>query len=361
MSSDYYTILGVPKNASADEIKKAYRKLAHQHHPDKKTGDEKKFKEINEAYQVLSDTTKRQQYDQFGSAYNQAGQGGNPFGGFDFSQGGFQGGPFDGSQGQDFGDIFDMFGDVFGRGRQRTEDLTRGADLQIRLEIDFKDSVRGAEKSIELSKESTCQDCDGFGAEKGSKLRDCSICNGTGQVRQRVSSLLGNMMRVSTCTTCHGTGKIPEKKCKNCGGDGRVKMKKALKVQIPAGINHGETLVVRGQGQAGLQGGQTGDLYIQTLVKADKRFTRVGEDIIYNLTINATDAMLGAKKTVPSIDGDKEIEIPSGTQVGDKVRLKGLGVHGRHKGDEVINLQIQLPRHLNGKARRLVEELQNEL
>lgn len=359
MSNDYYTILGVSKTASQDEIKKAYRKLAHEHHPDKKTGDEKKFKEINEAYQVLSDSKKRQQYDQFGRTFDGAqgfggSQQGNPFAGFDFSQGGFQG---------DISDIFDMFGDVFGQGRRRTrtEDLTRGADLQVRLEIDFKDSVRGAEKTVELSKEIMCEVCSGHGTEKGSKLRDCSVCNGSGQVHQQVSSLFGNITHVTTCSTCRGSGKVPEKKCTNCSGDGRIKTKKSLKIDIPAGINTGETLVVRSQGQAGFRGGKAGDLYIQINVKPDKRFIRIGRDIVYKLEVNVTDAMLGTKVTIPTIDGDKEIDIPAGSQIGDSVRLRGYGVWGLQKGDQVIQLDIQLPRKLSGRAKKLAEELAEEL
>ncbi len=354
MSTDYYKILGVEKGAPDDEIKRAYRKLAHQYHPDKKTGDEKKFKELNEAYQVLSDPKKRAQYDQFGSAYNQAG--GNPFGGGQ----GFGG--FDFSQGQDFGDIFSMFGDFFGQQRSgRPEDLTRGHDLQVRLDIDFKDSVLGAQETVELNKDAVCSECGGGGSQKGTEPKNCPDCNGSGQVRERVSSLLGNMMRVATCSTCKGSGKIPDKKCSNCGGDGRLKTKKSLRIDVPAGINDRETLVVRGQGQAGFRGGRAGDLYIHISVRPDKRFKRIGRDIIYELPTSIADAMLGAKVKVPTIDGEKEIEIPSGTQVGDSIKLKGLGVRGHHKGDQIINLQIQLPGHISGKARKLVEELKKEL
>lgn len=358
MALDYYKTLGVEKSASADEIKKAYRKLAHQHHPDKQGGDEKKFKEINEAYQVLSDPQKRSQYDQFGSSFQSGFNAGGPFGS---GQGGYDFNNFD------LNDIFDMFGGAFGgrAGRSR-EDHSRGADIEVSFSVDFYTSIRGGNKKIELVKENICDTCDGTGAKSGAGSTTCQNCKGSGEVREATRSIFGNVVRVTTCHTCNGTGKIPKEKCPTCNGDGRVKSKKTLDVTIPGGIRDGETLVVRGQGQAGLRGGRAGDLYIRIRTESDRRFKIVGDDLVYNLSIRVTDALLGKNMRVPTLDGEKEIEIPAGAQDGEELRLKGLGVHSRHlgrtgKGDQIIKIKIEIPKKLSGRARKLAEELSLEI
>lgn len=380
---DYYTTLGVPKSASQDEIKKAYRKLAHQHHPDKQGGDEKKFKEINEAYQVLSDPSKRAQYDQFGSVppggFGSQGFGGRGFDGFDFSRGfgGFrQGGPFGGAQGgQEFDpeDIFDLFGDIFGggfgrarsAGSQRAQEKTGGDDIRINLTLSLRDVARGASKKIELSKDVICQECGGSGANPpaggGSGLVDCTVCSGKGEVRETTASFFGNVTRVSTCHICRGKGKVPKNNCQACKGEGKKRSKKNIELDIPAGLKNDEILVVKGEGQAGFRGTKAGDLYIQIKIEQDKMFKRVGNDLVYEMPVRLTDALLGAKVRVPTIDGEKEIEIPAGVQNNEELKLGGLGVWGRPKGDQIVKIKIEIPKKMSGKAKRLVEELAGEI
>jgi len=363
MPADYYKTLSVDKSASADEIKRAYRKLAHEYHPDKKGGNEAKFKEINEAYQVLSDPQKRSQYDQFGASFQNGpfggGQnGGYNAGGFDFSDFGFgQGGSFN------MEDIFEMFGGGFGRrgARHAEAEDNRGADLELRVNISFYTSARGGIEKIELARDVVCETCYGNGAKPGSEMITCSTCKGSGEVKETVRSIFGNMSRAYSCRTCKGSGRIPRENCPTCRGEGRVKGKKSLDVTIPGGIRDGESLVVKGQGQAGFRGGQTGDLYIRVGVESDRRFKRVNEDIYYNLNLKITSAILGGVVRVPTLDGEKEIEIPSGAQDGEELRLKGLGVHGRRKGDQVVKIKIEIPRKLSGKAKKLIEELSLEI
>jgi len=364
-TSDYYKILEVGRGASEDEIKKAYRKLAHQHHPDKAGGDEAKFKEINEAYQVLSDSKKRAQYDQFGSAFGSNGfsaQGGPN--GFDFSDlfGNFSARGRS-AFGGDLNDIFEMFGRGFGsRGSRRArEDVSRGEDIEVAMTIDFFDEARGAKKRVELNKLNRCEECSGSGAKKGSDLVTCSACNGRGEIKENVSSFFGNVTRVSTCGVCLGSGKMPKENCPICRGEGRKKTKKELEITIPAGIKHGEALVVRGQGNAGFRNGTAGDLYIRIRASSDKRFKRVGDDIFYELPVKLTDALLGKILWVPTVDGERELEIPSGVQNGEELRLRGYGIHGHHKGDQIVRIKIEIPKKLGGKARKLVEELSAEI
>ena len=355
------------KSASQDEIKKAYRKLAHQHHPDKAGGSDAEFKKLNEAYQVLSDPKKRQQYDQFGQTFDGAGggSGGQGFGGFEdifrqYQQGGGQQGFSSGGGQWDF-DMSDLFGGIFGGGRTRKEDLTRGHDMELAMEVDFADSIKGATRTVEYQGEVVCSTCEGNGAQKGSKLRQCEKCKGNGQLRQSFGSMFGNITRMVTCNNCQGIGQVPEKVCKTCDGDGRVKEKQSLTLDIPAGIKNGETLVIRGRGQAGLRGGKGGDLYVHIRTRSDKRFVRVGNDVVMDLPIKITDALLGVKIKVATLDGEKEAEVPAGVQEGDEVRLKGLGVRGSRAGDQILKIKIQIPKHLSGKAKKLVEELSREL
>lgn len=369
--NDFYTTLGVPKSASQDEIKRAYRKLAHQHHPDKQGGDEGKFKEINEAYQVLSDPNKRAQYDQFGSTFPGGGQGFGGFGrggfdGFDFSQG-FGG--FERGQEFDAEDIFDLFGDVFGGGfgkargarSQRAQERMGGDDIRINLTLSLREVARGATKKIELSKDVICQECGGSGVERGSGPIDCTVCGGKGEVRETTASFFGNITRIATCNVCRGNGKVPKNNCHFCKGEGKRHSKKIVELDIPVGLKDGEVLVVKGEGQAEFRGTRAGDLYIQIKVESDKRFKRVGNDLFYEMPVKLTDALLGARVRVPTIDGEKEIEIPSGIQNGEELKLGGLGVWGRPKGDQVIKIKIEIPKKLNSRARIIAEELRREI
>lgn len=373
MSNDYYTILGIPKTASSEEVKKAYRKLAHQHHPDKQSGDEKKFKEINEAYQILSDPNKRAQYDQFGPSFEQGGQGFGGFGpggfdGFDFSKG--FGGFRQGGQEFDMEDIFDLFGSAFGGfGRSgstgRSRERVSGEDIKINLTLTLREVARGVTEKVELARDVICEVCGGSGANppagEGSGLIDCSVCDGKGEVRENSTSLFGNITRVYACGVCRGKGQMPKNNCHNCKGEGKKRSRENIEVNIPAGIKNGEVLLVRGKGQAGFRGQKSGDLYIQIKVEPDKRFQRVGNDVTCEIPIKLTDAMLGARISVPTFDGEKEIEIPAGIQNGEELKLNGLGVWGRPRGDQIIKIKIDIPKKISGKARKIVEELSHEV
>ncbi len=366
MANNYYDTLGVSKGASDDEIKKAYRKLAHKHHPDKAGGDEAKFKEINEAYQVLSDKTKRSQYDQFGQTFEQAGRSGGGagqgFGGFDFS--GFQG--FGGGgQGADFefggGDFEDIFSSIFsgGRGGASTR-KKRGKDIQVDVEIDFAEMVSGAKRQINLRKNTTCYYCDGTGGEKGSELKICSTCGGAGRVQKVSRSFFGNFSQVAQCPDCHGVGKVISKKCSKCGGDGRVMAETELEIEIPAGIADGQTLSMQGAGEASGVGGVFGDLYINVHVRAHKELKRSGQDILSSVEVPFSVAALGGETIIETIDGRLTLKIPSGTQSGEQFRVKGKGVPDLHsgvRGNQIVKVIVRIPRKLNREQRRLLEEL----
>lgn len=357
MSKDYYKILGVDKNASQEEIKKAFRKLAHQHHPDKKGGDEAKFKEINEAFQVVGDEAKRKQYDQFGSDFEQAGGfgggGGNPF------QGGFGGMNFD-FGGGGFGDIFgEAFG--FGGGGRGPK---RGNDIQVDVQLEFREAVFGIEKEIRLTKVNACDVCNGNGAEPGSKLSQCSECKGQGQVRRVQQTILGAMQTVATCPRCQGAGQTAEKICKQCRGEGRSKSESNLKVKIPAGIDNGGAIRLAGKGEFPGKGGQAGDLYIRVHVKEDKVLMREGYEIFTESHVTFPQAALGAVIEIDTLDGKKKIEVPEGTQSGQQIRLKELGVphlNSSRRGDQYIKIIVDTPRKISKQTKKLLEELQKEL
>ncbi len=371
MSKDYYNILGISKGASADEIKKAYRTLAHQHHPDKSGGDEAKFKEINEAYQVLSNPQKRQQYDQYGQTFEQAqrqGGFGGGAGGFswdDFARAGSTGG----FQGQnvnfDFGDLGDVFGDLFGFGggsrSKRAQRARQGGDIQTEMNIEFREAVFGVEKIVDLYKLSTCSHCHGNGAEPGTKIETCPTCGGSGQVRQVQQTILGAFQSVGVCPTCQGEGKKASKKCKECGGSGRVKATEKIKVEIPAGISDGETIRLSGKGEAGTHGSHAGDLYITMRVKADRDFKREGDNIISEISITFSQAALGTKVPVLTLDGEVMLHIPSGTQSGKVFKLGGKGVphlRSRGRGDHLVTVTVVTPPHLSREQKKILEELQ---
>lgn len=355
MNKDYYNILGVQKGASKDDIKKAFHKLAHKYHPDKKDGDESKFKEVNEAYQILSDDQKRAQYDQFGSAGPQGGFGnGQGFGGFDF--GGFQ----QGSGGGFEFDLGDMFGDLFGGGRNRGRQR-RGSDLQTSINLDFKESIFGVEKEIRITKPSMCNTCKGNGAKPGTNLETCSQCNGKGSVRNIQRTILGSIATEQVCDKCHGTGKIPKTPCETCKGKGIVNETRTIKVTVPAGIQNGETLRLGGMGEA-ISGGPSGDLYIRVSVTPHKTIIRQNNDLVTSLNIKLTDALLGTQYAIETLDETMPLTIPSGTKVGDSITLKGLGVpiNDRKRGNFIIKLNIKLPEKLSKHAKEVIEELKKE-
>ncbi|MEO5646233.1 MAG: molecular chaperone DnaJ [Candidatus Paceibacterota bacterium] len=355
MAKDYYEVLGVEKKASKDEIKKAFHKLAHKHHPDKNGGDDKKFKEVNEAYQTLSDDGKRSQYDQFGSAAGPSGFGGQgPQGGgfedFDFSQ--FtQGGGFD---------MGDIFGEMFGGG-SRSARNRRGADLQTSISLDFKESIFGVEKEIRVTKPSTCTTCHGDGAKPGTKLHTCDQCNGQGVVKNIQRTILGSIATTQICTKCDGSGKIPDEPCQTCKGKGIVNEARTIKISVPAGIQNGETLRLQDMGEA-MKGVKSGDLYVRITVAPHKTITRINNDLVSTLSIKLTDALLGARYAVETLDGSVSVTVPAGTKIGDTVTLKNHGVpmSARKRGNFIIKLNISLPEKLSKKAKDIIEELKKE-
>ncbi|MCH7492931.1 molecular chaperone DnaJ [Patescibacteria group bacterium] len=371
MAKDYYEILGVAKGATQDEIKKAFRKLAHQHHPDKKGGDESKFKEINQAYQTLSNTQKRQKYDQFGQAYGQpAGAGPGGVNWDDFSRasgsGPFGGGFQSGNVEYDFGDLGDIVGDLFGfgrrSGRRRASQSAAGVDIQAEMTIDFREAVFGQERVIDLYKQINCSHCQGSGAEPGSKIENCKTCGGQGQVERVQQTVLGAFRNVTTCPDCHGEGKISENKCKECRGEGRKKESEKIKVKIPAGINNGDTIRLAGKGEAGVRGAGGGDLYINILVTPDPNFNRVHDDIISDLDVSFTQAALGDKVPIVTLDGEVVLKIPAGMQSGKVFKLKDKGVphlRSRGRGDHLVTVNIVTPTHLTRQQKKLLEELGN--
>lgn len=371
MSKDYYKSLGLEKGASPDEIKKAFRKKAHEYHPDKKGGDEAKFKEINEAYQILGDETKRKQYDQYGSDFESQGGFGGGMNWDDFmratrGQGGFggQGGGFNFNfGGVDLGDIFGDFfgGGAGGGGRGRTQ---RGRDVQVDIELEFKEAVFGVEKEIRLMKNNPCDVCQGSAQEPGSKMTQCSECKGQGQVQQVQRTIFGAMQTVVTCHLCHGNGQVPEKSCKHCSGRGVVKSESTYTVKVPAGIHDGATIRLDGKGESAGVGSMPGSLYIVVHIKSDKIFTRVEDDIHTTLHISFPEAALGTEKEIDTLDGKKTIKISDGIQSKEKIRLKHEGVpHLRSsgRGDHYVEVIVDVPTHLSRNAKKLLEELEQEL
>lgn len=364
MASDYYNILGVSKGASDDEIKKAYRRLAHKYHPDKQGGDEKKFKEINEAYQVLSDKSKRRQYDQFGRTFEGGGfsaQGG-PAPGWDFS--GFQG---FGDRGFDFefggGGFEDIFADVFGGGGARARRKARGQDIQVDMEISFEEMARGTEKEINLYKSAICDHCGGGGAEPGSKMKDCPTCGGSGRIKKTSRSFFGSFSQVAECPECRGEGTTPDKKCAKCGGDGRVKAEQKIKINIPAGIRDGQAVALQGRGEAGGRGSQPGDLYVTVRVRPHAKFTRQDNDILSTEYIPFSTAVLGGKAEINTIEGKLTLKIPAGTQSGETFRIRGEGVpelHGRGRGHQIVKIVVKTPKNLSRDQKELLEKLKDQ-
>jgi len=375
MPKDYYKVLGIDKSASQDEIKKAFRKQAHVHHPDKNNGeDETKFKEINEAYQILGDEKKREQYDQFGdSAFSGQGFGGTGMNWQDFvrqaQQGGFssQGG-FGGQRvNVDFGDLGDIFGEMFGFGggrrRSRQTGPQQGESMEIEMSVSFEEAVFGVEKMIRLSRVVKCEKCNGNGAEPGTKISKCARCNGQGQIVQTRSTMLGTFQTASICPECHGQGKSADKPCSNCHGQGRAEKQDDIKIKIPAGIDNGQTVRMQGLGNAGERGGLSGDLYIHVRVRPNKRFERNGSDIITIEPISVAQAVLGDTIKVETVHGAVNLKIPAGTQPSTKFKLRGKGVphvQSSSKGDHIVIADIKIPKKLSRKEKKLFEELRDE-
>jgi molecular chaperone DnaJ len=362
MSKNYYEILGVEKGASKDDIKKAFRKLAHQHHPDKKTGDPQKFKEASEAYTVLSDDKKRAEYDTYGRVFSDSGGGGGASGfnpndfGFDFS--GFGG---QGAQGfQDF-DLGDIFGTFFGGGSRSRERTKRGADISVDVEISFQEAVFGADRKIILNKTSICDACAGNGAEPGTELKTCSTCNGKGKIHETKSSFLGTFTTVRACTTCNGSGKVPTQKCKKCHGLGVLKKQEEIEIKIPAGIDDGEMIRLSGAGEA-IAGGVSGDLYIKVHVKKHPIFRKEEFNLVTDLNIKLSTALLGGEYVLETLDGPITLKIPMGIEIGEILRIKGKGVpiERSKRGDLLVKIHIELPKKLSKSASKLVEELKKE-
>ncbi len=360
MSTDYYSILGVDKDASQEEIKKAYRKKAHEHHPDKSDGDEEKFKKISEAYSVLSDKEKRAKYDKFGAQYDQAGTGGR--GGFEgFSQfGGARGGGFGGAQGFDMGDIFSQ---VFGGGAGRTKQKKQqtGKDVQVDAELTFKESVFGVEKEISLSRKTECSKCNGERTTDGD-LKECPRCDGAGQVESIQQTMLGRVKTQQVCKKCFGTGEIPENPCSRCGGSGVANESETIEIKIPAGVSDGEMVRVPNKGQKA-PGGAAGDLYVKLHVSGNEKFEKSGSDLIRNLDIKMSEAALGSERTLETLDGSKiTLKIPAGITDGEQLRVEERGIPDRrgNRGDLLVKINIDIPENLNKKQIELLEELQEE-
>jgi molecular chaperone DnaJ len=355
---DYYEVLGVSKTASADEIKKAYRSLAKKYHPDMNPGDkeaEAKFKEVNEAYDVLSDEGKRQKYDQFGHAAFDPSAGAEGFGGF----GGFGDGGFD------FGDIFSSFFGGGGGSRSSRNAAIDGEDIVTRLTISFDEAVFGCKKEISYPRVEACDECSGTGAEKGSKPETCATCHGTGRVTVQQQTMFGRMQSQRSCTACRGTGKIVKNPCKNCNGKGYVRVTKKTELTIPAGIDNGQRIIRRGQGSAGRNGGAAGDLIIEVTVKAHKFFERERNNVYCEIPISFATAALGGEIVVPGLGGkDETFQIPEGTQTGTTFTLKGKGiadVNTKRKGDLIFMVVVETPKDLTAEQKKLLSAFADSL
>ncbi len=350
---DYYEVLGVSKQATSDEIKKAYRVLAKKYHPDMNPGDkeaEVKFKEVNEAYEVLSDSEKRHKYDQYGhAAFDPSMGGGSGFGGF----GGGFGADFD------FGDIFSSFFGGGGSSRSRANMPQDGEDVATRITISFEEAVFGCKKEVSFQRVEACSDCSGSGAEKGTKAESCQTCHGTGRVTVQQQTMLGYMQTQRACQECRGTGKIIKNPCKNCNGKGFVKINKKLEVKIPAGIDSMQRIILRGQGSAGRNGGAAGDLIIEVRVKEDKVFQRDGSNIYCEIPISFSEAALGAEIDIPVLGGGTEkYQIPEGTQTGTSFTMKGKGipsVNTKRRGDLIITVTVETPKNLTAEQKKLLQ------
>lgn len=358
MAKDYYQILGVQKNASPDEIKKAYYKLAHKHHPDK-GGDEKKFKEISEAYQILSNKEKRAQYDRFGRVFEGM-PGGEP--GFDFQ---WAWGRPDMDFDFGFEDLGDMVEEMFGFGApRRKRDLKKGKDIEIEMKIPLEDTLKGREKEISLYKMVSCSRCQGTGAEPGTKIKECFSCRGTGEVQQIKKTFFGSFTRYVTCPECGGEGYRPEKPCNVCRGEGRIQEEEQIEIFVPAGVDTNQVIKVEGKGEAGRRSGKPGDLYVRIFVKPHPVFKRKGDDLYISLPISFSQAALGDEIEVQTLEGKKILlTVPAGTESGKVLRISDKGIphfSGYGKGNLYVELIVKTPKKLTKKQKELLEQLRKE-
>lgn len=349
---DYYEVLGISKSASADEIKKAYRKAAVAHHPDKEGGDEAKFKEASEAYEVLKDSQKRQRYDQFGHAGvgGSSGGGGGPAGGNPYEGFGGYGG-----QTVDFSDIFGQF---FGGGGRQSQQPQRGRDVEVNLQLTFEEAIFGVEEKVQLDMDDECSHCHGTTVEPGHDMKTCPTCKGAGQVSRVMNTMFGQIQQNVVCETCGGRGQVPEKVCTVCHGKGTERRKRDITIKIPAGIDDGSTIRLTGQGEA-IGAGQKGDLYVNVRVKAHKHFTREGDIVLSEQHISMIDAALGTEIDVATVDGDVRMKVPAGTQSGTDFKLSGHGVpHIRSdkRGPHIISVVVDTPTKLSKKQKQILED-----
>ncbi|MFC1789607.1 molecular chaperone DnaJ [Patescibacteria group bacterium] len=362
MSKDYYQILGVSKDASQGEIKKAFHKLAHQHHPDK-GGDEKKFKEVSEAYHTLSDPKKRSQYDQFGRSFEGVEQGqGGP--GFDFQ---WAWGQPNNNFEFDLGDLGEVFEEMFGFGQrqsQKKKDIKRGRDLEVNLEISLEDVLSGAEKEIKLFKFSKCVRCEGIGGEPGTKTKECFSCRGTGQVQKIRKTFLGSFTQYATCPECEGEGYKSEKACNVCKGEGRIKNEETIKITIPKGIDTNQVIRIERKGEAGKKGGSSGDLYVRIFIKKNSFFERKGDDLLTLAPVSFSKAVLGGEIEISTLDRKKiSLTVPAGTESGKVFKISGKGIphfSGYGRGNLYVELMIKTPKKITKKQKELLEELKKE-
>ena len=360
-SKDYYSILGVSKDATADDLKKAYRKLAKQYHPDAqhteedKKNAEAKFKEINEAYSVLSDDTKRAQYDRFGSNFEQAGYGGSGFGGFNGAY------DFSGFGGMDI-DLEDILGSVFGGGfgsSKKSQGPSRGADIKTNVSLKFEEAAFGVKKEINVTRDEKCDLCNGSGAKPGSKIITCDKCGGRGKIQMTQNTIMGAFSTVKTCDKCNGTGKVIETPCERCSGKGIVRKSRKKEINGPAGIDDGKAISLRGEGDAGKKGGPNGDLYVVMKVAPHKYFKRNGFDIFANVRVPFTKMALGGDIRIPTLEGEMEFNIPEGTTTGTKFRVKEQGIpilNGRGRGNLEFTVDVDVPKKLTDKQREILTE-----
>jgi len=344
---DYYEVLGIDRNATDEDVKKAFRQLAFKYHPDHNRGDgaEEKFKEVNEAYQVLCDTDKRSAYDRFGHSGGPEFSG-RGFGGFDFG----------------FGDIFDaFFGGTTTSTRQAPQ---RGASLQTRLTITLEEAAFGCDRELDITRTENCSECQGTGSKPGTQPVRCPNCDGAGEVRRVQASIFGRFTNIATCPRCHGEGRVVTEPCSTCRGSGREQRQRRISVKVPPGVDDGTQIRLRGEGEAGTRGGPSGDLFVVISALEDDRFVREGDDILYQLPLNFAQAALGTEVTVPTLDGDSNLKVPSGCQTGAVFRLRNQGVphlNGRGRGDELVTVSVVTPDSLNKDQRRLFEELADSL
>ena len=354
---DYYEVLGISKDASADEIKKAFRKAAIKYHPDKEGGDEAKFKEANEAYEVLKDQQKRQRYDQFGHAgvggASGGGGGGNPFEGFQGFGGNGQGFEFN------FGDggLGDIFGQFFG-GQQRGSGPGRGRDLQTSLTLTFEEALFGVEKDIHITSDDTCSHCHGTTAEPGYELKTCDVCKGSGQQTRVMNTIFGPIQQATTCNVCHGSGKVPEKICSVCKGKGTERREQTITLKVPAGVDDGATIRLAGKGEA-ITGGEKGDLYVALRVRPHKHFTREGNIILSDEHVSMVDAALGCEIDVETVDGPIRMKVPAGTQSGTDFKLSAHGVpnlRSESRGPHIVSIIVDTPTKLSKKQKEILEQ-----